>query len=124
MPAPSPMTKPSRSASKGRSAFCGSSLRVDSAFMASKPPMPSGVMVASVPPAIIASASPRWMIREASPMAWSPVAHADTIDVVGALGAVADGDVAGRHVRDDHRDEEGRRPGAAPVARAPPSILS
>ena len=37
----------------------GSSLRVDSAFIAANPPMPSGVMAASAPPAIIASVSPR-----------------------------------------------------------------
>ena len=30
-----------------------------------------GVMAASVPPAIIASASPRWMMRKASPMEWA-----------------------------------------------------
>ena len=34
----------------------GSSLRVDSARIAAKPAMPSGVMLASVPPQIIASA--------------------------------------------------------------------
>ncbi len=56
MPAPSPMTKPSRSASNGRLAFSGSSLRCDSAFIAQKPPTASGVITASVPPAIIASA--------------------------------------------------------------------
>ena len=47
MPAPSPTTKPSRSASNGRLARCGSSLRVESAFIAAKPPMPIGVIAAS-----------------------------------------------------------------------------
>ena len=42
MPAPSPHTKPSRSASNGRDAVAGSSLRVDIAFIAQNPPMASG----------------------------------------------------------------------------------
>jgi len=50
------MTKPSRPASNGRDARSGSSLRVESAFIAQKPPTASGTIVASVPPAIIASA--------------------------------------------------------------------
>jgi len=50
------MTKPSRSASNGRLAFSGASLRVDSGFIAQKPPTASGVTPASVPPAIMASA--------------------------------------------------------------------
>ena len=43
-------------------AFVGSSLRVDIAFIAQKPAIVSGTMMASEPPAIITSASPRWMI--------------------------------------------------------------
>ena len=39
--------------------------------MAAKPPTPMGVMAASVPPAIITSASQRWMILNASPMEWA-----------------------------------------------------
>src|SRR5207245_1514795 len=62
MPAPSPHTKPSRVASKGRMAFVGSSLRVDMAFIEQKPAIVSGMMMASDPPAIITSAYPRWMI--------------------------------------------------------------
>ena len=69
MPAPSPITKPSRSASNGRLARSGSSLRVESAFMAANPPTPIGVMAASVPPQIITSASPRWIRRKESPTA-------------------------------------------------------
>ena len=42
MPAPSPITKPSRSASKGREAVSGESLRVDSAFIAQNPPTARG----------------------------------------------------------------------------------
>ena len=52
MPAPSPSTKPSRSLSHGRLAVAGSSLRVESARGAAKPPTPSGLIVASEPPAI------------------------------------------------------------------------
>jgi hypothetical protein len=47
MPAPSPATKPSRLASKGRIAFVGSSLRVDMAFIEQKPAIVSGMMMAS-----------------------------------------------------------------------------
>src|SRR3546814_5371351 len=50
-PAPSPNTKPSRSRSQGREAVVGSSLRVESARMAAKPPMPKGDTVDSAPPA-------------------------------------------------------------------------
>src|SRR5712692_3420580 len=84
-PPPSPQTKPSRSASKGRDAFVGSSLRVDMAFIWQKPAMVSGRMMASAPPAIITSASSRWMIFMASPMAWLPVAQAVTTDELGPL---------------------------------------
>ena len=37
MPPPSPHTNPSRPASNGRDALCGSSLRVDMAFMDENP---------------------------------------------------------------------------------------
>ena len=57
-PAPSLKTKPSRSASQGRLAACGSSLRVDNARAAAKPPKPTGVVANSAPPTTIASASP------------------------------------------------------------------
>ncbi len=42
-------------------------------------------MIASDPPAIMMSASLRWMIFIASPIAWFPVAHAVTIDEFGPL---------------------------------------
>ena len=42
--APSPITKPSLSASKGREAASGSSLRVDSAWQALKPATLSGIL--------------------------------------------------------------------------------
>ncbi len=78
-PAPSPITKPSRSLSNGRDALAGASLRVESAFMFWKPAIDNGVMAASAPPAIIMSAMPRWMSRNDSPMAWADDAHADTV---------------------------------------------
>ncbi len=53
-------------------------MRVDSARMLLKPPTPSAVTVASVPPQIMASASPRWITRKASPIACAPVEQADT----------------------------------------------
>ena len=84
-PPPSPHTKPSRPASNGREARAGSSFRVDIAFIWQKPAIVSGMMMASAPPAIITSASPRWMIFRASPMAWLPVAHAVTTDEFGPL---------------------------------------
>src|SRR5919201_2172051 len=85
MPPPSPHTKPSRPASNGRDAFCGSSLRVDIAFIEQKPAIVSGTTMSSAPPAIITSASPRWIRRNASPMAWLPVAHAVTTEEFGPL---------------------------------------
>ena len=42
-------------------------------------------MIASAPPAIITSASPRWMILMASPIAWLPVAQAVTTEEFGPL---------------------------------------
>ena len=77
------MTKPSRPVSQGRLAPCGSSLRELSALALAKPAMAVGVMAASDPPASMTSASPYWIMRPASPMAWVPVVHAVTIDRLG-----------------------------------------
>ena len=60
-PAPSPITKPSLCLSHGLEAVLGSSFLCESALQATKPPNPIGIMAASVPPAIIISASPRRM---------------------------------------------------------------
>ena len=79
------MTKPSRSLSNGRLACAGSSLRVDSARIAAKPPTPIGVMAASEPPAIITSASPRRMISKASPMACAEAEQAVQVAEFGPL---------------------------------------
>src|SRR5438105_2978448 len=77
--------KPSRSLSNGRLAFCGSSLRVESARIAPTPPMPIGVMAASEPPAIITSAAPRRMISNASPIACADAEHAVQVAELGPL---------------------------------------
>src|SRR2546423_10693970 len=52
------MTRPSRSASNGREAACGSSFRRESARIESKPATPTGVIGASVPPQNMTSARP------------------------------------------------------------------
>ncbi len=44
--------------------------------MASKPPMPTGVIVASAPPATMTSHLPRRIHSTASPMAWAPLEQA------------------------------------------------
>ena len=83
MPAPSPITKPSRSLSKGRLARVGSSLRVESARMAANPPTDMAVTAASAPPAIITSASPCRIMRTESPMALALVAQAVAVAEMG-----------------------------------------
>ena len=79
IPEPSPITKPSRSTSKGRLALLGSLFRVDTARIAQKAAIASGVTQASLPPAIMAVASPRRMASKASPIAWAPEAQAETV---------------------------------------------
>src|SRR3954453_19442544 len=85
MPAPSPMTNPSRSFSNGRLARSGSSLRVDRARIAANPPTASGVIAASDPPAIITSASSRLMISKASPIACADAEQAVQVAEFGPL---------------------------------------
>ena len=65
-------------------------------------------MAASVPPAIMASASPRWMMRKASPMEWAEEVQAVAVASFGPARAEADGDVAGGEIDDGAGDEEGR----------------
>ena len=113
-PAPSPITKPSRSWSNGRLARCGSSFRVERARALPKPASAIGVMVASLPPATITSASPARMRRSASPIACAPEAHAETVPKFGPSQSELDRDLSRGHVRDHHRDEE-----RADAARAP-----
>ena len=79
MPAPSPMTKPSRSRSQGREARSGVSLKpVERARAAAKPATPMRQTAASAPPATITSASSQAISRAASPMAIAPVEQAVT----------------------------------------------
>src|SRR4029078_2444785 len=85
MPAPSAMTKPSRSLSQGREARVGSSLRVDSAFIELKPATEVGVQPCSAPPATMMSASPYWIIRIAVPIEWLDEAQAETAVKFGPL---------------------------------------
>src|SRR4051794_41933637 len=80
------MTNPSRPESQGRLAFSGASLRVESARIAANPPTPIGVIAASVPPAIITSASHRWMILKASPTECALVVQAVAVASFGPFG--------------------------------------
>ena len=77
------MTKPSLSRSNGRDARSGSSLRFVIARQAQNPAIPIGLIGASAPPASMATASPRLMISNASPIALAPVEHAETIQWLG-----------------------------------------
>src|SRR4051794_21750227 len=80
------MTKPSRSLSQGRDAAGGLSLKwVDRAREAQNPAMPISHTAASAPPATITSASPHMIRRDASPIAWTPVAQAVTAEWFGPL---------------------------------------
>ena len=78
-PAPSAITKPSRSLLNGRAAACGGSLRVDSADSSENRIRLSGFTEASVPTTSAASASPR---RIASTPSWIAVPpEAQAVDV-------------------------------------------
>ena len=77
MAAPSPTTKPLRSASNGLEAFSGVSLKSVARLRArANPAMANGWMQDSAPPATMTSASPQAINREASPMECAPVVHA------------------------------------------------
>ena len=71
--APSAITNPSRSTSKGRLTPLE-----DSAVMLANPATAVGVNGASEPPASTASQRPSAMRRAALPTAWVPAAHAVT----------------------------------------------
>ena len=77
IPAPSPITKPSRRASNGREVPVG-----DRACIALKQAKPNSVRVASEPPATAASASPYWIIRSAEPSACAPPEQAETMPYI------------------------------------------
>ena len=57
--------------------------------MDANPPTVASWMPASTPPAIIRSASPRRIVSHASPRAWPPLAHADTVAKFGPIAPVA-----------------------------------
>ncbi len=80
MPAPSPITNPSRRASNGRDSPVG--LIASSAL---KPASDSGVIAASAPPVTIASAAPPRSNASAVPIAWAAAAHALTVPNTGPV---------------------------------------
>jgi hypothetical protein len=102
------MTKPSRSLSQGRLAPSGSALRVDSARAAAKPPIASGQMVDSAPPAIITSASPYSIMRPGLADRMGAGGAGGHHRHVGPLQAEHDRQMPGNHVDDGCRNEERR----------------
>lgn len=82
----------------------GSSLRVERACIAAKPPIGSGWIAASVPPAMTTPARPERSVLIALPIASAPEAHALTRAARHRLEL--DGDGAGRAVDQQHRDRE------------------
>src|SRR5205823_6001700 len=79
IPAPSPITNPSRRASNGRETLVG-----ESACIELKQAKPNAVSAASEPPATTASASPYWIIRSAEPIACPPLEQAELRETVEA----------------------------------------
>ena len=61
---------------------------MDSAFIEQKPPTAVGVVAYSAPPQIIASASPYWIMRYASPMLCVAVVQAVTAAMFGPFAPV------------------------------------
>ena len=112
-PAPSPMTKPSRSLSKGREPSFGRSLKpVD---RARDTPRKAGDAdpvdrADSAPPATITSASPNAISRDASPMAWVLGRASRHDGVVRPPELVHDRHVAAGQVDDAPGHEERRHP--------------
>lgn len=87
IPAPSPMTNPSRSWLNGRDDEVGSSLcEAVRLRERSKPAMASGWIQDSAPPATITSASPKAIKRAASPRECAPVVHAVVTVWLGPFG--------------------------------------
>ena len=74
---PSDNTNPSLSLSKGLLALEGLSFCVDSALIFANPDIVNPVMLASVPPVTITSASPYCMVLAAHPIASVPEAQAE-----------------------------------------------
>jgi hypothetical protein len=75
--APSPMTNPARSLSNGLEDRWGLSLKTVARLRdLANPPIARGWIQDSAPPAIMTSASPKAMKRDASPSEWAPVVQA------------------------------------------------
>ena len=81
--AASPMTKPSRSRSKGRDAVDGSSLRCDRTLIMANAPNVSGASGASAPPASATSTVPARIAASACPIAVAPDAHEFAFPIAG-----------------------------------------
>ncbi len=125
------MTKPSRSASIGREACLGSSLRwLLRARMRSNAPNASGDSGHSTPPAIAASISPLRMACIASPIATAPDAHELAVERIGPrtssaipmLAGAAPPNTASARVGETDRRPRSRYFTCSPSAKAmPPS---
>ena len=118
MPAPSPMTKPSRSTSKGREKSVE-----ESAVMLRKPASAMSTMTASAPPATATGQRPVATRRAALPIAWVPAAHAVVTVSARSAQAEAHGDGGGRGVGHHHRDHEGRDAVRTPCSEQHPVLL-
>ncbi len=76
MPAPSLMTKPSRSFEIGLPAFCALLLFMLNAYNSLKPVISSGLIVVSAPPVMTMSADPLRIRSYPRPMAYAGEAQA------------------------------------------------
>jgi hypothetical protein len=117
------ITKPSRSASNGRLAASGSSLRRESARIAEKPETPTLVIAASLPPQSITSARPSRIASSPAPIAICDTAQAVHSDKRGPLRAKLDRDPTGAHVRNDLRDRKRANPIGPPADQRVVAIL-
>ena len=115
-PAPSPITKPSRSASNGRDACSGSSLRLLSAPMRANAATAGAMMRASVPPAITTSTVSSRISRVPSPIALALGGARGGDAEHRAVPPEVDADEPGGRVRHHHRHEERADPVRALVA--------
>ena len=104
MAAPSAITNPSRSTSKGRLAVAGSSLRPDRTPIIAKAPNVSGANGASAPPAMATSTMPARIACAAWPMAIAPDAQEFALPYGRTADALVD-----RHVRCRRSAEDRRR---------------
>lgn len=128
--APSAITKPSRSAAKGRDAAPGSPVRAESAPIRWKPEVITGVTAASAPPATAMSHRPARSRWRAVASALAPDAHAVSVAREGpwaprsnstspaAMLGISMGTSAGRPARDRLGDGGGSAPPGAPLRRA------